>query len=139
MDAFQVMMDGVGGDEKALPKYLSDGLHLTAEGYSVRVLLFLCHAYRKISSFRFRHEQVVYKELITTIQNELPELHYNKLPTIFPQYVHRSEPFLADKCQIGLTVSSAGGGTSVVRIPHQFNIAETDRQLTDVNALVKQC
>lgn len=35
LDVFSAIVDAADGDEKALEKYLSDGLHLTEEGYTV--------------------------------------------------------------------------------------------------------
>ncbi|KAI5122981.1 hypothetical protein M0805_006859 [Coniferiporia weirii] len=63
IDAWRALWDAAGHKEEALSRYLSDGLHLTADGYAV-----------------------VYKELIKTIQDKLPELHYNSLEYVFVRY-----------------------------------------------------
>ncbi|KIJ44177.1 hypothetical protein M422DRAFT_779656 [Sphaerobolus stellatus SS14] len=60
VDIWTVFYDAVGRDEKKLAKFMDDGLHLNAEGY-----------------------EVMYDSLIQTITKEFPEIHYEKLPSVF--------------------------------------------------------
>jgi len=57
------LWEAAGQDEGSLDKYLRDGLHLNAEGYTI-----------------------VYELLVDTIQKEFPELHYDKLPMVFAHW-----------------------------------------------------
>ncbi|TDL27607.1 SGNH hydrolase [Rickenella mellea] len=60
VDVYKALWDAVGHEEKALNKYLSDGLHLTADGYTI-----------------------VYDEIMKTISQKLPKLHYDNLQQVF--------------------------------------------------------
>ncbi|KAJ7685031.1 GDSL Lipase/Acylhydrolase [Mycena polygramma] len=61
VDVWTAIWNAAGQEEGALSRYLSDGLHLTPEGYTV-----------------------MYDALIKTIATEYPELHYDKLQYVFP-------------------------------------------------------
>lgn len=63
VDIFGAIWDKVEHEEKALSKYLNDGLHFTTQGY-----------------------QVVYEEIIKVINKELPHLHYDRLEMVFPHW-----------------------------------------------------
>jgi len=60
VDVFGALWDEVNHDERALSKYLSDGLHFTPAGY-----------------------EIVYEELIKVIEKDLPHLHYDRLQMVF--------------------------------------------------------
>jgi len=63
VDAFQALWDVAGHEERGLSKYLSDGLHLTVDGY-----------------------EVVYDQLIKLIREKLPALYHEELPGVFVPY-----------------------------------------------------
>jgi len=63
VDIWQAIWDRSGREEKAMSKYLSDGVHFTPEGY-----------------------EVVYDEIIKVIQEQIPELHYERLKSVFPAW-----------------------------------------------------
>ncbi|KAL5490526.1 IAH1 [Sanghuangporus weigelae] len=63
VDVWQALWNIAGQTEHSLTKYLSDGLHLTAEGYSV-----------------------VYDELIKAIKEYTPELYYENLQEVFVKW-----------------------------------------------------
>ncbi|CCA70635.1 hypothetical protein PIIN_04571 [Serendipita indica DSM 11827] len=63
VDAWDAIWKAAGEETLGLTRFLSDGLHLTREGY-----------------------EVVYNELIKVIEKEYPELHYDKLPLILPAW-----------------------------------------------------
>ncbi|KZS98929.1 SGNH hydrolase, partial [Sistotremastrum niveocremeum HHB9708] len=63
VDIWEAVYDKAGRDEKALNKYLSDGLHFTPEGYAI-----------------------VFDEIIKKISSELPELHHDNLKPVFPPW-----------------------------------------------------
>jgi lysophospholipase L1-like esterase len=61
VDAWDLIWKAAGEKTEALPMFLSDGLHLTREGY-----------------------EIVYAELIKIITRDHPQLHYDNLPMVFP-------------------------------------------------------
>ncbi|KZP24722.1 SGNH hydrolase [Athelia psychrophila] len=61
VDVWTAIYNAAGRNERALDRYLSDGLHLNTGGY-----------------------KVVYEELMKTISEKLPELHYDNLPSVYP-------------------------------------------------------
>ncbi|KAJ7219125.1 SGNH hydrolase-type esterase domain-containing protein [Mycena pura] len=63
VDVWTAIWKAAGEEEVALSKYLSDGLHLTPDGYTV-----------------------MYEALMQTIQMEHPELHYDNLLYAFPRW-----------------------------------------------------
>ncbi|KAJ6546521.1 SGNH hydrolase-type esterase domain-containing protein [Mycena vulgaris] len=63
VDVWTAIWKAAGESEEALSKYLSDGLHLTPEGYAV-----------------------TYEALMKTIELEHPDLHYEKLEYVFPRW-----------------------------------------------------
>ncbi|KDR81821.1 hypothetical protein GALMADRAFT_240048 [Galerina marginata CBS 339.88] len=63
VDVWTALWEAAGKEEKGLEKVLSDGLHLNAEGY-----------------------RVLYDELMTTIEKDYPELHYDNLKPVFPPW-----------------------------------------------------
>ncbi|KDR81822.1 hypothetical protein GALMADRAFT_135217 [Galerina marginata CBS 339.88] len=63
VDVWTPLWEAAGKEEKKLEKFLSDGLHLTGEGY-----------------------KVVYDELMTTIAKQYPEVHYDNLKLVFPPW-----------------------------------------------------
>ncbi|KAJ7940803.1 SGNH hydrolase-type esterase domain-containing protein [Mycena leptocephala] len=63
VDVWTVIWKAVGENEEALARYLSDGLHLNADGYTV-----------------------MYNALMATITAEYPELHYDNLQYVFPAW-----------------------------------------------------
>ncbi|KAJ7489866.1 SGNH hydrolase-type esterase domain-containing protein [Mycena galericulata] len=71
VDVWTAMWKAAGEKEEALSEYLSDGLHLNANGY-----------------------KIMYEALITTIEVEHPQLHYANLQNVFPPWneVDRSNP-----------------------------------------------
>lgn len=80
-DVWTPMWKGCGEVEEKLSLYLSDGLHLNAEGYKVMLLSSrLFH----VSQRRLGAMQVVYDELIKVINDNFPEVHYKKLQEVFP-------------------------------------------------------
>ncbi|KAJ7046617.1 GDSL Lipase/Acylhydrolase [Mycena alexandri] len=60
VDVWTAIWKAAGEREEALPKYLSDGLHLLPDGYTI-----------------------VYEALMKTIGTEHPELHYENLQCVF--------------------------------------------------------
>ncbi|KAJ7090033.1 SGNH hydrolase-type esterase domain-containing protein [Mycena crocata] len=64
VDVWTAIWTDAGETEETLAKYLSDGLHLNPEGYTV-----------------------VYEAFIKTIQAEHPELYYENLRYVFPSWV----------------------------------------------------
>ncbi|KAJ6455737.1 SGNH hydrolase-type esterase domain-containing protein [Mycena sanguinolenta] len=62
-DVWTALWKAAGENEQALSRYLSDGLHLTRDGYTV-----------------------VYETVIQTIAAEYPELHYENLRSVFPAW-----------------------------------------------------
>ncbi|KAJ7777555.1 SGNH hydrolase-type esterase domain-containing protein [Mycena maculata] len=71
VDAWTAIWKAAGEREGALSKYLSDGLHLSPDGYTV-----------------------VYEALIETIKVDHPSLHYENLQPVFPPWagVDRANP-----------------------------------------------
>ncbi|KAI0702340.1 SGNH hydrolase-type esterase domain-containing protein [Cytidiella melzeri] len=63
LNLFGLFWDAAGGEEKNLDKFLSDGLHLTAEGY-----------------------KLVYDALMECISKEYPELRPDKVGTAYPDW-----------------------------------------------------
>ncbi|KAJ7870241.1 hypothetical protein B0H13DRAFT_2062068, partial [Mycena leptocephala] len=63
VDVWTAMWKAAGENEQALARYLSDGLHLNADGYTV-----------------------MYNALMATITAEYPELHYDNLQYVFPAW-----------------------------------------------------
>ncbi|KAH9857693.1 SGNH hydrolase [Lenzites betulinus] len=61
VDAWGKIWAAAGGTAGGLTPFLSDGLHLTGEGY-----------------------KIVFDALIATIAEKYPELHYERLPLTFP-------------------------------------------------------
>ncbi|KAF8810141.1 SGNH hydrolase [Phlegmacium glaucopus] len=61
VDVWSALWEAAGEDEKSLKFFLRDGLHLNAEGY-----------------------RIMYEELITTIREVYPEVHYDNLEYVFP-------------------------------------------------------
>ncbi|KAJ7273555.1 GDSL Lipase/Acylhydrolase [Mycena haematopus] len=62
-DIWMAMWKAAGENEQALSRYLSDGLHLTRDGYAI-----------------------AYEALMRTIGEEYPELHYENLRYVFPPW-----------------------------------------------------
>ncbi|KAL4068069.1 SGNH hydrolase-type esterase domain-containing protein [Scleroderma yunnanense] len=62
-DVWTEIWEASGKDEKALEKYLCDGLHLNAAGY-----------------------EIVYNSVMSIIEEKYPEIHYDKLPMTFPPW-----------------------------------------------------
>ncbi|TFK85834.1 SGNH hydrolase [Polyporus arcularius HHB13444] len=60
VDAWTALYDAAGREEKALKKFLTDGLHLNEAGYAI-----------------------VYDELVKTIKEKHPEYHYDNLQFVF--------------------------------------------------------
>ncbi|GAA6059519.1 hypothetical protein JCM10212_006017 [Sporobolomyces blumeae] len=63
VDVWTAIDDKIKSGEGSMDKYLSDGLHLTADGYAV-----------------------VTTEIAQLIIDHLPELHWDKLPQVFPHW-----------------------------------------------------
>lgn len=63
VDTYDALWKAAGEKEEGLTPFLSDGLHLTEKGY-----------------------EIVYEELIKVISRDIPELHYDKLPMVFPAW-----------------------------------------------------
>lgn len=61
VDTWTALWEAAGNEQKGLDKYLSDGLHLTIEGYNI-----------------------VYYELMKVIKESLPELYHENLQEVFP-------------------------------------------------------
>ncbi|PFH52434.1 hypothetical protein AMATHDRAFT_74226 [Amanita thiersii Skay4041] len=61
VDVWTALYEAAGEDERTLSKFLVDGLHLNEAGY-----------------------QIVYDELMKTIQKEYPDVYYENLPFTFP-------------------------------------------------------
>jgi lysophospholipase L1-like esterase len=60
VDIWNALYDAAGRDERALSRFLWDGLHLNAAGY-----------------------EILYDAIIDTIREKYPELHYDKLQPVF--------------------------------------------------------
>ncbi|KAI6028834.1 SGNH hydrolase-type esterase domain-containing protein, partial [Pisolithus orientalis] len=60
-DVWTAMWDASGRDERALEKFLHDGLHLNEAGY-----------------------EVVYNLIMKIIEEKYPEIHYDRLEIVFP-------------------------------------------------------
>jgi len=63
-DVWTALYDAAGRDEQALSRFLWDGLHPNAAGY-----------------------KVIYDELMKTVSEKLPELHYDNLPFVYPPWL----------------------------------------------------
>ncbi|KZP20877.1 SGNH hydrolase [Athelia psychrophila] len=63
-DVWTAIYNAAGCNERALDGYLWDGIHLNEKGY-----------------------KVMYEELMKTISENLPELHYDNLPSVYPPWV----------------------------------------------------
>ncbi|KAL0580246.1 isoamyl acetate-hydrolyzing esterase [Marasmius crinis-equi] len=63
VDIWSAFWDGSGHDERNLSKFLTDGLHLNKEGYTV-----------------------VYEQLLATIGKNYPELHPDAIEYVFPRW-----------------------------------------------------
>lgn len=62
-DVWTAMWDASGHDERALEKFLYDGLHLNEAGY-----------------------EVTYNLIMNIITEKYPEMHYDRLEMVFPPY-----------------------------------------------------
>ncbi|KAF7363302.1 GDSL Lipase/Acylhydrolase [Mycena sanguinolenta] len=78
-DVWTAMWNGAGENEQALSRYLSDGLHLTHEGYTAS-----CSGPESV--VRADRDKIAYETLIETIAAEYPELHYGNLRSVFPAW-----------------------------------------------------
>jgi len=63
VDAWSRLWEAAGKDERSLSAFLYDGLHLNAAGY-----------------------EIVYNEIIKTIEEKFPELHYDRLKDVIRRY-----------------------------------------------------
>ncbi|KAJ3508749.1 hypothetical protein NLJ89_g5584 [Agrocybe chaxingu] len=61
VDVWNLLWEASGQNEQELSRFLSDGLHLNAEGY-----------------------RIMYEELVSTIAREHPEVHYDNIGYVFP-------------------------------------------------------
>ncbi|TFK42990.1 SGNH hydrolase-type esterase domain-containing protein [Crucibulum laeve] len=64
VDVWSAVWEAAGKEEKALARFLNDGLHLNGEGYAI-----------------------MYNELVKTIAEIYPEVHYDKLGYVFPPWL----------------------------------------------------
>ncbi|OCB89697.1 SGNH hydrolase [Sanghuangporus baumii] len=82
VDVWRALWNIAGQTERGLTKYLSDGLHLTGEGYSVgtKQLSNILRDLLTRNPFVFK---VVYEELIGAIKEYTPELYYENLQEVF--------------------------------------------------------
>jgi len=63
VDVWTILWKAAGENEEALSRYMSDGLHLNSDGYTI-----------------------VYEALMKSISAEHPELHYENLQQVFPAW-----------------------------------------------------
>ena len=77
VDAWTALYEAAGKEEKALRKFLTDGLHLNEAGYAVR-----SEVWRGEGSADFDF-QIVFDELVKTIKEKHPEYHYDNLQFVF--------------------------------------------------------
>ncbi|KAJ7905333.1 GDSL Lipase/Acylhydrolase [Mycena olivaceomarginata] len=68
VDIWTAIWNAAGENEEALSRYLSDGLHLTPDGYTAKRM------------------KMAYEALMKTVAAEYPELHYEKLQYVFPAW-----------------------------------------------------
>ncbi|KAJ7903629.1 SGNH hydrolase-type esterase domain-containing protein [Mycena olivaceomarginata] len=66
VDVWTAIWNAASQDEQALSRYLSDGFHLTPDGYTAT--------------------KIVFEALMKTVAVEHPELHYEKLRRVFPAW-----------------------------------------------------
>lgn len=79
VDVWNALYDEAHHEEKALSKFMDDGLHLNGEGYEV--------SKRKNVSYRlFISIQIAYKLLVDTIAAHFPQLHHERIPMVFPPW-----------------------------------------------------
>lgn len=78
LNAWDAIWDAAKHETGNLTTFLSDGLHLTKEGYEV--WLFFCSLLILLIPFL----EVIYDELMKVISKEYPELHPDKLSPVFP-------------------------------------------------------
>ncbi|KAH9484034.1 GDSL esterase [Psilocybe cubensis] len=71
VDVWNAIWTAAGENEESLSKFLGDGLHLNEDGY-----------------------KIVYNELMKTITEQCPEVHYDNLAYVFPPWaeIDLSEP-----------------------------------------------
>jgi len=75
-DVFKPLWEAAGKKEEGLAKFMNDGLHLNADGYTI-----------------------VYEELVKTIKENMPELHYENLQPAFAPW-DEVDPANLDKCLV---------------------------------------
>jgi len=81
VDVWNAVYDAAGRNERALDRFLEDGLHLNAAGYDVGYLI----STRELHSLTYSSDstQIMYDTLIDAIGNHYPEVHYDNLKSIF--------------------------------------------------------
>jgi len=83
VDVWNAVYDAAGRNERALDRFLEDGLHLNAAGYDI-----------------------MYDTLIDAIGNHYPEVHYDNLKSIFTPWTEinwddrRAESLIAKESKI---------------------------------------
>jgi len=63
VDIWSAVWEAAGKEERGLGQYLADGLHLNGRGY-----------------------EILYDALMATIAEEYPDVHYDNIPFVFPQW-----------------------------------------------------
>lgn len=80
VDMWTLLWDASGHVEENLSEFLEDGLHLNVKGYEVGA----SSTWLWPLLTRVQIIQIVYDNLIKTISEHYPELHYDNLGTAFP-------------------------------------------------------
>ncbi|KAJ3568880.1 hypothetical protein NP233_g5425 [Leucocoprinus birnbaumii] len=73
VDVWKLLWDAAAHNEASLDRYLTDGLHLNGAGYE-----------RPKASAADSSDQIVFNQLIETIRERYPEMHYENLRPTFP-------------------------------------------------------
>jgi len=81
VDAWTCIWEAAGKNEKSLENFFVDGIHVNKAGYRV--------SYAKVTPWLLTRAfvlQIVYDELLDSINRHYPELHHNKLPFTVPAW-----------------------------------------------------
>ena len=83
-DVWTEIWEAAGRDERACERFLYDGLHLNDAGYEVR-----SSRSARIILVDLKALQIVFSSIMKIIKEKYPEIHNEKLQTVFIPYVDR--------------------------------------------------